>query len=142
MTATTATPSSAGTRTRSRTATRLMAVAGSVLAALAVWGVATSIGVDLSAGSGDRAQVIGAVPVLAASLTASLAGWLALSVLERITGKARTAWTAIAVAVLLLSLGGPVSGAATTGGVVALSAMHLAVGAVLIPMLRSSSSAR
>ena len=124
-----------------RTRTRVLGVAGATLAALAVWIIAVPIaGIDLLVrpGSGSP-QIVGAGTVLAASLIASFLGWVLLSVLEHHTAGARRVWTAVAVAVLLLSLGGPLSAGTTILVKVTLSLMHVAVGAVLITALRRSS---
>ncbi len=66
-----------------------------------------------------------------------LAGWALLTVLERLTKRARTAWTAIALVLLLVSLAGPLS-ATTPAATVGLAALHLVVAAVLIIGLRRS----
>lgn len=65
----------------------------------------------------------------------ALAGWGLLAALERLRpDRARTIWTAVAVAVVLLSLTGPVLGQGlTAGNRIALVCLHLTVGAVLIP---------
>ncbi|MBA3311525.1 MAG: hypothetical protein H0U28_15980, partial [Nocardioidaceae bacterium] len=57
--------------------------------------------------------------------------------LERVVPRhARRVWTAAAVAVLVLSLGGPLSGAGITAAIkVWLAVMHLTVGATLIPLM-------
>jgi Family of unknown function (DUF6069) len=71
-----------------------------------------------------------------------LAGWALLALLARFTARARTIWTAIAVLFALLSLAGPLSILATTeANVLALALMHLAVAAVLIPILAGTSPA-
>ncbi|WP_033665019.1 DUF6069 family protein [Salinispora oceanensis] len=74
------------------------------------------------------------------SLVTSLAGWALLAVLERLTRLARTAWTVIALSVLVISYGGPLLGAGIpTGSRITLALMHTTVAAVLIPVFRSTS---
>lgn len=126
-------------RSRSRLRARAGAVAGAVAAALAIWGLAALLGVDLAVrrGGGDT-QAIGPVAVAASSLVAGLAGWGFLAVLERLMHRARRVWAVVAVAVLVVSLV-PVTGAVTASAAVALVAMHLAVAAVLIPRLATTS---
>ncbi len=65
-----------------------------------------------------------------------------LAVLERTAGRPRRAWTITALAVLALSLTGPLGSAADTASLGVLTAMHLLVGAVLIPGLALSARAR
>lgn len=122
---------------------RLAAVAGAVVAALAVWMVASPLaGVDLEVRSGDTTQVVGAAPVLFVSLLASLLGWGVLALLEKRAARARSIWTVLAVAVLVLSLGGPLSSGVTTAAKISLALMHVAVAAVLVPVLRHTSPTR
>ena len=125
---------------------RLAAVAGAVLAALAVWSVAEfGFGIDLRApASGAQgSHDVAAVNVIVASLVASLAGWALLAALERWTPRARRTWTAIAALALVASLAGPLSGSGITAGNRAwLAAMHVVVGAVLITVLSRTSANR
>lgn len=124
---------------------RLVVVAGAVVAAVAVYLVATLIaGQDLRGPAmNDRAPAeitVGAV--LAASAFVSLLGWALLALLERFTARARTIWTIVALVVLLVSLGGPLTGTGvSTGNRVGLVLLHLAVAAVLIPLLPGRSTA-
>lgn len=78
--------------------------------------------------------------VVLTSLCASLVGWALRAVLERLTRAARTAWTAIALSVLVISYGGPLLGTGIpTGSRITLALMHTTVAAVLIAVLRSTS---
>ncbi len=126
--------------TRRRRA-RAIGVASAAIAALAVWAVTVPLlGVDLLVRpGGGTPQTVGPGTVAAASLIASLLGWALLTLLERRTDRARAVWTGLAVVVLLLSLGGPLTGGTTVSATAALTLMHLAVAAVLIPTLRRSS---
>ena len=120
--------------------------AGAVGAALGGWLVAGPLlGIDLAvqpAGGGAQGvtRTVGVGAVVAASLTAALLGWALLELLERWTTRARTVWTAVAAVVLLLSLAGPLTGALSTSVAVALAAVHLVVGAVLIVGLRRTAT--
>ena len=125
---------------------RGLVAAGAVAAALGGWLVAVPLlGIDLAvqpaAGTTPSGtQTVGVGAVLAASLTAALLGWALLAVLERWTTRARTTWTVVAAVVLVLSLAGPVIGARTTPAAVALVALHLVVGSVLILGLPRTSA--
>jgi Family of unknown function (DUF6069) len=118
--------------------TRAVWIVGATAATAAVWVTARGLGADLTAGG--RAVTLPAVVVT--TVVVGLAAWALLAVLERATRRAATAWTCVAVAVLLLSLAGPLGGAETAGGTAALVAMHLVAGAVLIPGLRRTARRR
>lgn len=126
---------------------RLWAVAGIVLVNLVIWTIAVLVlGVELQATSGPGSTELEAVPlgaVVFMSLFTSLAGWALLAVLERLTRAARTAWTVIALSVLVISYGGPLLGTGIpTGSRITLALMHTTVAAVLIPVLRRTSPTR
>jgi hypothetical protein len=108
------------------------------VAAVAIWIVATLAGAELtvSFGPGQAIQKITLINVVVTALVASLAGWGLLALLRRFTANARAVWTAIAIIVALLSLGGPLSAVASPGTKVSLVAMHLAVATVVITVLR------
>jgi hypothetical protein len=132
--------------TRPRRA-RALAVIAAALAALAVWLVTDPLlGIDLTGTTRPGSQELMSItPALVAgtSLVVALAGWALLALLERLTARARAIWTAIAVLFALLSLAGPLSILASTSAAnaLALALMHLAVAAVLIPMLAGTSPA-
>jgi hypothetical protein len=131
--------------TRPRRA-RALAVIAATLAALAVWLITDPLlGIDLTGTTrpgSQQLQPITPALVAGASLAVALAGWALLALLERFTARARTIWTAVALLVALLSLAGPLSILASTeANVLALALMHLAVAAVLIPMLAGTSPA-
>jgi Family of unknown function (DUF6069) len=123
---------------------RALGVAGGVAAALAVWAIAVPLlGIHLLVRFGNGApQNVGLDVVVGASLVASLCGWGLLASLERRTARARTIWTGVALVFLLVSVSLPLSAGTTTSTRVALALMHLAVAAVLIPVLRRSVPAR
>ena len=133
-----ATASAGATRAWARPGqrTRALAVLGAAAAALTVWALAGPLaGVDLRVHLGPATQHVGPATVAIVSILAGLAAWALLAALERFTPRARTVWTAIALVTLALSLAGPLSSGATTATKVALTGMHLAAAAVLVPML-------
>jgi hypothetical protein len=135
------TPSSAtatGQRRRDRAATVLAAVAAAVLA----WIVAGPFaGADLTVQQGDRDPMdIGIAPVVLTALIAGLAAWGSLALLEHLTARAATIWTAIAAIALGLSLLAPLTAEAATGTRVSLVLLHLIVGGVLIAGLRRTTA--
>jgi hypothetical protein len=142
MTTTTKHESITRLRVRRPIRARALGVVGAVLAALAVWTAAVPLlGVDLLVRpGGGAAQAVGPGSVVFASLIASLLGWALLALLEHRTGRARARaiWTAVALVAMPLSLGAPITAGVTTAAAVTLTLMHLAVGAVLISVLRLS----
>ena len=127
-------------------ARRAIAVGGAVAAALVVWVVAVPmLGVDLRAAhgsNGTNVHTVGPGSIVGVTLLVSLLGWAALHLLERRTARAARIWTIVAVAVLVASLGGPLSAGVGTESKATLIALHLAVGAAIIWPLRHTSSTR
>ncbi|HEY4850557.1 MAG TPA: DUF6069 family protein [Streptosporangiaceae bacterium] len=116
---------------------RALAVLGGVTAALAVWAAAVPLaGTELTVRMNGTSQPVGPGAVVAMSLLAGLAGWALLAVLERFGRRSRRTWTVIAVAVLVLSLAGPLGSGVNAASALVLAGMHLAVGAVLVTTLR------
>ena len=117
---------------------RALGVVGAVVAAVTVWVVAVPVlGIELTFRFGNTAPqtvVFGAVVGMA--LVASLAGWGILAALERRMSNAREIWTAVALVVLVASLGLPLAAGTTISSQIALAMMHLAAAGVLIPTLR------
>ena len=129
----------------SRLRTRALGVVGAVLAAVVVWIVAVQLlDVDLKATTDQAAgpQPVGLPAVIVITLVVSLLGWALLALLEWRTARARTIWTWVAVAVLVLSLAGPLTSGEGTASIVTLVVAHLSVAAVLVPVLRSTSPTR
>ena len=118
--------------------TRVFGVLGATLAAAAVWVIAVPVlGVHLVTRFGNAdAQDVGLGLVLIASLVGSLAGLGLLVVLERVTSRAVTIWTAVAVVFLLASLSLPLVAGTTTSAKGALALMHVTVASVLIATFR------
>jgi len=122
---------------------RALAVAGAVAAPAAVWLVATAAGVPLRVTAGGQPPEPVELPaVLVFALVGSLAGSLALAVLERVTRHGAAVWTVLAAVVLLASLVPPLTVQASTATHVTLVTMHLAVAAVLVPGLRRPAVSR
>ena len=135
----------AGRRRRSR----LLAVAGAIMAALGLWAIAElGFGFDVRSpgeafGGASGTSDVGPLQVIIASGIGSLMGWALLALLERLSSRAREVWLGIALLALLASLGAPLSGtgiAAASRAV--LVCMHLLVAAIVIPSFYLSSSAR
>jgi hypothetical protein len=118
--------------------TRVLGVAGAMVAAVAVWIVAVPVlGTQLVVRFGDSApQSVDFGFVVGGSLAAALLGWGLLVVLERFTSNARMIWTGLAIAVLAGSLSLPLGAGTTESTKVALALMHVAAAGVLVPALR------
>jgi hypothetical protein len=143
LSATTPTVATAGGRRRAR----LLVAAAAVLAAEALWALAElGFGLDLRAPAtalSPQPADIGPVLVAVGCGAAALAAWGLLALLERLTARARTIWTIVAVVVLVASLGTPLLGSGVTAANRAvLELLHLAVAAVLIPALRRTAASR
>lgn len=82
---------------------------------------------------------VGPLGVILVAVVAGLAAWGLLALLEHVTAQARTIWRFLATAVLLVSLTAPLGAGTTTSAKVSLAALHVAVGAVLIPGLARTS---
>ncbi|HEX6197731.1 MAG TPA: DUF6069 family protein [Jiangellaceae bacterium] len=129
-------------RRTTKTRSRAVAVLATPLIAAAIWLIAVQLlGIDLVVERWDTSatMTIGLPSVIVTALIAAVAGWATLAILERTTTHARIAWTIAATAVLVLSLGTPVTAATTTSAGVVLIILHLAVGGTLIPTLARSA---
>jgi drug/metabolite transporter (DMT)-like permease len=124
---------------------RALAVLGAALAALLVWAVASVLVSHLRqpAFGGGQPQDLSAGVVAVAAVIGGLLAWAALALIERLSTNPRRVWSVAAPLALLVSLGGPLSGAGISGANrVALVLMHIAVAAVVIPSFYRSSPAR
>ncbi|MBU8861044.1 MULTISPECIES: DUF6069 family protein [unclassified Micromonospora] len=120
---------------------RLLTVVAAAAVTLLGWVVAVPVaGVELAARTGSAEQRVTPVAVAVSTLLAGLAGWALLALLERLTARARTAWTVVAGLVLLVSLLGPLGGGAGSAAALTLVALHLVAGAVLITGLRRTAA--
>ena len=104
-------------------------------AAAVVWVGGTVAGVDVAVRSGSSSRDVGLLSVVVNAVVVGAAGAGLLSILERRTPGARRVWTAVAMAVWVVSLAGP-AGARTVPAGLTLAAIHLVVGAVVIIGLR------
>lgn len=139
-TVTTGQPHTVGVVRPARRGARALAVLVATAAALAAWVVAVPLaGVDLAVRNGGTEQPVGPGAVAISALLAGLAAWALLAVLERFTRRARSIWTGVAVAVLLVSMVAPLSGGVGTAAKLTLVLMHLAV-ALVIPALRRTAT--
>ena len=109
-------------------ATGVIAVAAA--AALVIWAVARLLGVDVEVEFGGKLRQVGPADILLTTVVAGLAAWVVYSLLARTPRTARW-WPFVGSAALAISMLGP-SYQSDGAAAVALIAMHLAVGAILI----------
>jgi Family of unknown function (DUF6069) len=125
---------------RHRRSARALAVLGATAAAAAAWVVAGPVaGTDLEVSMNGRTQPVGLASVVGTSLAVGLLGWALLALLESRTRRAAALWTAVALAVAVLSLAGPLTSATNAATGFVLAGLHLLVAGVLVPTLRRSS---
>lgn len=140
------TPSAARTglvRDGGRFRSRAVAWLGGAVAALLVWVVAVPLaGADLRAAVAGTEQAIVVGAVIASALIQGAIGWAVLALLERFLARARTVWLVLAALVLVLTGVNAVVAAENTETAVWLNVMHLAVAAVLVPVLARTSPRR
>ncbi|MEU6582195.1 DUF6069 family protein [Nocardia sp. NPDC046763] len=120
------------------------AIGGAVLVAALLWAAAHSLGVELrvDARNGQPAQVVGLPLVAGSTLVVSLLAAATRKYMDRFTDRAPTVWIRLAVTVLLVSLA-PMAYVQASGSAKAtLALMHLAVAAVLVPLLARGSGDR
>lgn len=140
-----ATPASPASRAASPVRTRALAVVAAVVVDAVIWLVAHGpFDLDLRIPDGPGSTSTSELPfptVVVAVAVVSLLGWGLLALLERFApGRARTVWTVVAVAVVVLSLFAPLfSEGLSAGNRVTLVLLHLTVGAVLIPAFRRTT---
>jgi hypothetical protein len=134
------------TLSRLRRGDRVVAVLAAVIAPVLVWLNATvGFGQHLyQPGFGGSApQELSIWLVAAVAGIAALAGAGVLALIERINRRPAQVWLVVSTVVLILSLGGPLSGEGiSTSNKLGLVSMHLAAGAVLIPLLYRSARLR
>jgi phosphatidylserine synthase len=115
---------------RNRTLRSVGVVGAAALVALGIWAVVRLLGVDLTVRMGEGTSQVGAPEVLAATVLAGLAAWAVHRLLDRSERTTRW-WPFVGSTLIAISMLGP-SYLADGAASVALIAMHLAVGAVLI----------
>jgi predicted permease len=123
---------------------RALCALGGALAAALAWTVEVPLlGIHLNYRFGTgHIQTIAAGQVIGVTVAAALLGWLLLAFLEQRTPRARSLWTAIALAALAASLALPLAAATTTSAAAALIVMHLTVGAAVIPAMARTARTR
>jgi hypothetical protein len=140
---TTATTTTAQSATRSAASQRRIrrgtAVVGASAANALLWGAAAALGVDFRLADSAGSGVITLPVAVVFTAVFGLLGWGSLALLERFTRHARTIWTALAVAVALLSIVPIFLEQATSGTRAALTVLHLAVAVVLVPAFRRTT---
>jgi Family of unknown function (DUF6069) len=105
-------------------------IAVAAAAALAVWAVARLLGVDVEVELGGEIRQVGPADILLATFVAGLAAWVVHSLLARSPRTARW-WPFVGSTAIAISMLGP-SYLSDGAAAVALIAMHLAVGAILV----------
>ena len=105
-------------------------VAVAAAAALIIWAVARLLGVDVEVELGGEIRQVGPVDILATTIVVGLAAWVVTSILARTPRTARW-WPFVGSTALAISMLGP-SYQSDGAAAIALIAMHLAVGAILI----------
>jgi Family of unknown function (DUF6069) len=122
---------------------RALCTAAGALAAALAWIVEVPLlGIHLTFRFGTgHIQTIALGQVIGVTVAAALLGWLLLALLQRRTPRARLLWTIIALAALAVSLALPLAAATTTSAAAGLIAMHLAVGAAVIPAMAHTARA-
>jgi hypothetical protein len=110
-----------------------VAVVGGAASALILWAVNDPwAGIDLAVRQGGTVQHVGPAAVAITALSAGLAAWALLAVLERTVRRPARTYRIIASILLVLSLAGPLGSGVGTSCKLVLLAMHLTVGAILI----------
>ncbi len=124
---------------------RALVIIAALVGALLVWVIARLLVADplmVERGNGDGTITIGPIEAIVATLIGGLLAWAALAALERFTRQASRIWLILAVVVLALTMLA-LGQAMGTETAIALSALHLAVGVVLIVgLLRTVTSQR
>jgi hypothetical protein len=105
-------------------------IALAAAAALVIWAVARLLGVDVEVELGGEIRQVGPVDILVTTIVAGLAAWVVYSLLARSPRTARW-WPFVGSTALAISMLGP-SYQSDGAAAIALIAMHLAVGAILI----------
>ncbi|HEX4358386.1 MAG TPA: DUF6069 family protein [Pseudonocardia sp.] len=128
---------------RSAVAQRRLHRGGAIVAAMALnavlWGIASLLGTDFLLTDSMGNAVISLPIAVIFTAVFGLLGWGLLALLERFTGRAVAIWTGVAVAVALLSIVPIFLEGASTATRIALTVLHLAVAAVLVPAFRRTT---
>ena len=124
--------------------TRAAAIAGGAVAAAVVWLLAVPLAdADLLvAMPGGDVEELALPMVLGAAVLQPLVGWGILALLERAAPRARTIWLVLVAVVLVVSGINAAVAAENTATAVWLNVLHLAVAAVVVPVLARTSPRR
>jgi hypothetical protein len=114
---------------------RALGIVATLVVTLAVWLLGRLVGADYWITDAQGTVQISALVTTQVTLVVSLFGWGVLALLERLTRHGTTIWTVLAAVVVVASMIPIVLVEATTPTRWALGAVHLAVGAVLVPAL-------
>ena len=137
MTLTAPTPTTDTTASRGRAAVRrrrrALGIVLAVVVTLAVWLLGHLAGADYWITDSQGAVRIDMLVTAQVTVVLGLVGWGVLALLERLSRHGTTLWTVLAVVVVAASMIPVVLVEATTATRLALVAVHLAVGAVLVP---------
>ena len=129
---TTDTPASRG-RAAVRRRRRALGIVLALVVTLAVWLVGHLAGADYWITDSQGTVRIDMLVTAQVTVVLGLVGWGVLALLERLGRHGTTVWTVLAVVVVAASMIPVVLVEATTATRLALVAVHLAVGAVLVP---------
>ncbi|TWP33947.1 DUF6069 family protein [Leekyejoonella antrihumi] len=126
-------------RLRTRVMGRAAVVVAAVVCAVTGWAVLhLLLRVDLLVKTGSSPASVGWVGVVLTAQLAACAGWASMGLIERRRCHSRRPWTALALAVLTVSLLGPLEAASVAAGV-GLLCLHLVVGLTIILGLRRTA---
>lgn len=112
---------------------RALGIVATLVVTLAVWLLGHLAGADYWITDSQGSVRIDALVTTQVTVVLGLVGWGVLALLERLTRYGTTIWTVLAAVVVVASMIPIVLVEATTATRVALAAVHLAVGAVLVP---------
>jgi hypothetical protein len=122
-------------RAAARRRRRALGIVATLVVTLAVWLLGHLAGADYWITDSQGTVRIDAVVTTQVTVVLGLVGWGVLATLERLTRYGGTIWTVLAAVVVVASMIPVFLVEATTATRVALVAVHLAVGAVLVPAL-------
>jgi len=112
---------------------RALGIVATLVVTLAVWLLGHLAGADYWITDSQGTVRIDALVTTQVTVVLGLAGWAVLALLERLTRYGTTIWTVLAAVVVVASMIPIGLVEATTATRIALVAVHLAVGAVLVP---------
>ena len=92
--------------------------------------------------TGSDERTVGFGQVILMTGVTGLIAWGLLAILERITSRAKTVWTVIAVIAFFLSILGPIDGGVDTASKIMLSLMHVGAAATIVPIMRRTVATR